>query len=147
MLDTVSGQPCVALTFPYDWMHTSPGGSTTCDLNTLRGKVIYLPVFDCTASYLPAGPPPVPGEDCTMGNGNNAYYHRVGYAAFYLSGFVITVTGGTQNKQKSLVSNQFPCKNSDSCISGWFVAGQLQSSYISGPPSTGFGTYTILSAG
>ena len=72
-----------------------------------------------------------------MGNGSNAYHHRAGYAAFYLSGFNVTVTGSLPNKHKSLVSNNFPCNGGESCISGWFVSGQLQASYIQGPPSGG----------
>ncbi len=84
-----------------------------------------------------------------MGNGNNAWYHRAGYAAFYLSGYSITIPSGLPNKRKSLVSNQFPCSSSESCIAGWFVSGQLQSSYPAGPPSGSgyFGTYTINPAG
>jgi hypothetical protein len=141
--------PCLAEPYAYDWMHTSPGNNVGCDLAPLVGTVIYVPVFDCTASYLYAGVPPVPGEDCTMGNGSNAWYHRAGYAAFYLSGYNVTVTGSLSNKHKSLVSNQFPCNGGESCISGWFVSGQLQSTYPSGPPSGGgfFGTYTINPAG
>ena len=73
----------------------------------------------------PAQEPPVNG--CTTGNGSNAYYHRAGYAQFYLSGYSLNVTGGFPNKVKSLVSNQFPCTGGDRCISGWFLKGELTS--------------------
>jgi hypothetical protein len=149
ILDTIPANACIAESYPFDWMHTSPGNNIGCNLDNLVGTVIYVPVFDCTASYQYAGVPPVPGEDCTMGNGNNAWYHRAGYAAFYLSGYSITIPSGLPNKRKSLVSNQFPCSSSESCIAGWFVSGQLQSSYPAGPPSGSgyFGTYTINPAG
>jgi hypothetical protein len=148
ILDTTA-DPCIAQQYPFDWLHTSTGNNVGCNLDNLIGKVLYVPVFDCTASYLYAGNPPVPGEDCTMGNGNNAYYHRAGYAAFYFSGYSVNVTSGLPNKHKSLVSNQFPCNGGDRCIAGWFVSGQLQASYIQGPPSGSgsFGTYTINTAG
>ncbi len=148
ILETTA-DPCLTREYDFSWMHTSTGNNVGCNLDSLVGTVIYVPVFDCTASYLYAGNPPVPGEDCTMGNGNNAWFHRAGYAAFYLSGYNVNVTSGLPNKHKSLVSNNFPCNGGDRCISGWFVSGQLQSTYPQGPPSGSgyFGTYTISPAG
>lgn len=149
LLETVAGNPCKTLEYPYNWMHTSPGSSTSCDLAAMVGRVVSVPVFDCTAAGQPSSAPPVAGQTCDMGNGSNAFYHRKGWAKFYLSGFNVTVTGGAANKKKSLVSNQFPCSGGDSCISGWFVQGSLNATSISGPPSGGgsFGTYTVLPAG
>jgi hypothetical protein len=132
-------------------MHTSTGNNTTCNLDNLVGKILYIPVFDCTFGSVPATEYPANLAQCTTGNGNNAYYHRVGYAAFYLSGYVINVTGSVVNKHKSVVSDQFPCNGSDRCISGWFLSDGLQASYIQGPsPSSGtgnFGAFVILPAG
>ncbi len=139
------GDPCTLRTFPADWMRTDPGNSTGCDLSTRVGKVVFLPVFDCTASGLPTSPPPVPGQDCTQGNGSSATYHRQGYAAFYLSGYNVTTTGSAPNKVKSLVSGSFPCTGGNSCISGWFVSDSLTATAISGPPK--FGTFAVLPAG
>jgi hypothetical protein len=149
ILDTTA-DPCVAKQYANNWLHTSTGNNVGCNLDDLIGTVIYVPVFDCTYTSLPGAEyPPNPAADCSTGNGNNAWYHRVGYAAFYLSGYSVNVTSGLPNKHKSLVSNQFPCNGGDRCISGWFVTGQLQASYISSPPSGSgyFGTFTILTAG
>jgi len=151
ILDTTS-DPCIAKQYANNWLHTSTGNNVGCDLAALIGKVLYIPVFDCSYTSLPGAEyPPSPAADCSTGNGNNAWYHRVGYAAFYLSGFNVTVTGSLSNKQKSLVSNQFPCNGGESCISGWFVDSGLQASYIQAPaPSSGtgnFGAFVILPAG
>jgi hypothetical protein len=141
LLETVSGNPCKIVEYSNNWLHTDSGSSTGCDLNAYVGKVVNLPIFDCTASSLPttAAIPP-PGGDCTNGNGNNAWYHRQGYALFYLSGFNVTTSGGVPNQRKSLVSNTFPCSNPNSCISGWFLSGELS--------ATGnFGSYAVVPAG
>ena len=86
---------------------------------------------------------------CDTGNGDNAYFHRAGYAAFYLSGYNMNVTGGIPNFRRSLVSGNKPCGNPNTCISGWFVTGELNASTVSGPP-TGqgyFGAYAIVPVG
>jgi Flp pilus assembly protein TadG len=147
------GDPCVIKDYPYHWMHTSTGNNIGCNLNNYVGKVINIPVFDCTADALlnrePIVAPATPPDPCDTGNGNNAYYHRAGYAQFYLSGYSLNVTGGIPNQRKSLVSNQFPCNGSDQCISGWFLNGSLSATAISGPPSGGgsFGTTGAVPAG
>lgn len=148
VLDTTA-DPCVAKQYQFNWLHTATGNNVGCNLDNLLGKVLHIPVFDCTYTSLPSAEYPPNGADCVTGNGNNAWYHRVGYAAFYLSGYSVNVTSGLPNKHKSLVSDQFPCNGGDRCISGWFVTDQLQASYILGPPSGSgyFGTYTILPAG
>lgn len=150
VLETTS-DPCVTREYPHQWMHTSTGNNTTCNLDNLVGKVIYIPVFDCTFNSLPATDYPADLSQCSTGNGNNAYYHRAGYAAFYLSGYAVNVTGSVVNKRKSVVSDAFPCNGSDRCISGWFLGDRLQASYIQAPaPSSGsgyFGAFVILPAG
>ena len=142
ILETTSN-PCEFVEYPHHWMHTSTGNNTSCNLDALVGKVINLPIFDCTADSAPGVAPPV--GDCSQGNGNNAYYHRVGYAQFYLSGYSLNVTGGIPNKHKSLVSNQFPCNGGDRCISGWFLAGSLSATAITGPPG-GAGSFGLVAA-
>jgi hypothetical protein len=146
VLETTS-DPCKFVEYPHHWMHTSTGNNTTCDLEALVGKVINIPIFDCTNTTAPGVAPPVNG--CDTGNGSNAYYHRAGYAQFYLSGYALNVSSGIPNKAKSLVSNQFPCSGGDRCISGWFLKGELSSQAISGPPSSSgnFGTYAVVPAG
>ena len=146
MLETQTGQPCVLKSYNYDWMHTDTGNSTACDLSSMVGKVISLPVFNCTASSLPSTSAiPPPGSTCTEGNGSNAWFHRQGYAYFYLSGFHVTTSGGLPNTVKSLVSNQAPCNGGASCISGWFVSGELKNAPLGAPlgGAGDFGTYTF----
>jgi hypothetical protein len=143
-LETTS-DPCQFVEYTHHWMKTDTGNNTSCNLSALVGKVINLPIFDCTNTTAPGVGPPVNG--CTTGNGSNAFYHRAGYAQFYLSGYALNVAGGFPNKVKSLVSNQFPCNGSDRCISGWFLKGELSSTAISGPPSAGFGSYTVVPGG
>jgi hypothetical protein len=149
VLETTA-DPCVAKTYNYNWLHTNPGSSLSCDISGYVGKVINLPVYDCTSDALPASPgiPPA-GKNCTEGNGSNAWYHMQGWAQFYLSGYRLTTTGSIPNSKKSLVSNTFPCGGGETCISGWFVSGSLTATTISGPPSgTGFfGSPTVLPAG
>ena len=154
ILETVSGDPCKIQEYPLHWMRTSPGNSTGCNLEAYVGKVVFLPVFNCTADGLPSTEPPVGTAPnvCSEGNGSHAHFHRQGYAAFYLSGYHVTTTGSIDNSVKSVNPNfnQFPCNGGESCISGWFVTGELtQSTTISGPPtgSNYFGSYTVLPAG
>lgn len=147
VLETGS-DPCVIKQYDFHWMHTSTGNNIGCDLSAYVGKVINIPIFDCTVdgNSPPTGESPI--GTCATGNGNNAWYHRAGFAQFYLSGYSINVTSGLPNKQKSLVSNQFPCNGADRCISGWFLSGQLTATAISGPPSSsGFGGYGAVPAG
>jgi Flp pilus assembly protein TadG len=149
LLEAPSGQPCKLKEYNFNWMHTDTGNSTACALNTLVGKVISLPVFDCTDDALPAlaGIPPAGNANCDQGNGSNAWFHRQGYAYFYLSGYSLTTAGGVPNKVKSVNPNfnAFPCSSSESCISGWFVQGELKDAPL-GDPLGGagdFGTYTF----
>jgi hypothetical protein len=148
-LETTS-DPCQIKEYPFAWMHTDPGGSMDCDISSSVGKVVNIPVYDCTSDYQPSSASlPPPGGDCTRGNGSNAWYHRQGWAQFYLSGYRLTTTGSIPNAKKSLVSNTFPCGGGESCIAGWFVTGSLSATTISGPPSGSgyFGSYTVLPAG
>ncbi|WP_245618405.1 hypothetical protein [Knoellia aerolata] len=147
-LETESGNPCKFVQYAHHWMHTSTGNNIGCDLSLLVGKVVNLPIFDCTNTTAPGVAPPVNG--CTTGNGDNAYYHRAGFASFYLSGYDMNVTGSIPNKRKSLVTGNFlPCAGADRCISGWFVKGELSATTISAPPGGpgGFGPFAVVPAG
>lgn len=155
ILETQSGDPCRFIEYSHHWMHTSPGSSTGCNLSNLVGKVVNIPVFDCTAngSASPGVAPPV--GTCADGAGNNAWYHRAGYAAFYLSGYRATTTGSIPNRVPSVNPNnttppgQDPCANSETCVSGWFVTDSLSTTTITGPPGGGgyFGTWGVVLAG
>jgi hypothetical protein len=149
LLETLPGQPCEIKEYAYHWMSTDPGSSTGCDIEQFVGKVVNIPIFDCTASGLPTSEPPV--GTCTAGSGSHAHYHRAGYAAFYLSGYNLTTTGSVLNKKKSVNPNfnAFPCSGPNRCISGWFLNGSLSATAIAGPPSGPgyFGTFTAVPAG
>jgi hypothetical protein len=159
ILETVTGNPCKIREFPFAWMHTNPGSSVSCNLEDFVGTVVSVPVFDCNLDYLPNRAPIIGagGDPCNTGNGSNAYYHRVGYAAFYLSGYGVTTTGSLQNRVPSinpnstatLPANANPCENSATCVSGWFTTASLSATSISGPPSGAgyFGTLTTVPAG
>jgi hypothetical protein len=146
-----NGNPCQFKDYPFHWMKTDTGNQTGCDLSAMVGKVINLPIFDCTYTSAPGAEYPVPASACNTGNGSNAFYHRAGYAQFYLSGYNLNVAGGIPNKVKSLASGQFPCSGGgggDRCISGWFLTGALSATAISGPPSnSNFGSWTVVPAG
>jgi hypothetical protein len=137
---------CSAVLEEGDWIQVDTGNNAAgCDLAPLVGKVIYLPVFDCTlrSHGNPGVVNPLP-SDCDEGTGNLTWYHIAGWAKFYLSGYK---TGGSQ-EQASLVSGVVPCSNGDRCISGWFLEGVLRDRPVAGPPVTnGFGTYAIQPAG
>jgi Flp pilus assembly protein TadG len=163
VLETEAGNPCKIQEYPFAWMHTQPGNNTSCDLNSYVGKVVSVPVFDCTSDSLLNRAPIIGagGDPCTTGNGSNAYYHRVGYAAFYLSGYGVTTPASIPNQVNSvnpnttlpapntLPANANPCENSASCISGWFTTDSLNATTISGPPSGAgyFGTFAVVPAG
>lgn len=102
------------------WVNDSTGRSvpTSCSpaaMKSMIGKVVYIPVYDDTNGL----------------TGSNGQYHIRGFAAFYLTGYSIN----GQYKENSLISNKPPCGGSDSCISGFFVTGQLTTSTgtIGGP--------------
>lgn len=147
VLETQASDPCKFVEYPHHWMHTSTGNNMECDLSSFVGKVVSLPIFDCTNDTAPGVAPPVNG--CTTGAGNNAYYHRAGFAQFYLSGYSLNVTGSFDNFRNSLVSGKRPCNGADRCISGWFLSGELSATAISGPPGGPgfFGSYAVVPAG
>ncbi len=95
-----------------------PASCDPPELAAMLGKVVYVPIYDQTNGL----------------TGSNGQYHIKGYAAFYLTGY--SIAGG--HKERSLVTNQFPCGGDDSCISGYFVDGQLSpyeiAAVIGGPP-------------
>lgn len=146
---------CEATVSSDGWVPISTGKpiDNTCKnlLDTFRGTVVALPVFDCLVKD-PSVPPsgPITGYPCTVDGtgGAKTYYHIKGWAKFYVSGF----------NMPSKSANSFvktppapPCSNPDACISGWFVEGQLSGKPGStvGPPdgSNDFGAYQVVPAG
>lgn len=103
-LDTSSG--CTATSGTDGWYADSTGrpppNSCTWQLMAQNWKtVVSIPIFDKTNNL----------------NGSNGSYWMKGYGAFYLTGYSIE----GQYKEKSVVTNTYPCSGQASCISGFFV--------------------------
>lgn len=117
-------------------------------LAAMRGHAVLVPVFDClyVTNFVYTGPKP--DDSLCQGKttstvGGTYNYHIKGWAKFYLSGYVFP-----SDEQKSYVSKAFPCASSESCISGWFLTGELAADSISEPGGdTDFGTYAVVPAG
>jgi len=125
-----------------NWVRGANGNPAPCDLtllDSLRGTITYVPIFDCYTA--------IQGSftDCNSG-GPADWYHISGYAAFYLTGFNFS---GTPHEGKSIFPPDHghqPCNGSDRCLSGWFTTGALAAS-----PSTtwvpSFGASAVQLAG
>jgi hypothetical protein len=109
-----------------------------------------VPVFDCLYVTNSEYTGPLPEHDKCFGKqrggdskGGTYNYHIKGWAKFYVSGYVFP-----GSREKSYVSKALPCDTSESCLSGWFLKGQLEASAILPPGgSDDFGTYAVLPAG
>ena len=80
--------------------------------------------------------------------GAQSYYHILGWAKFYLSGYKIG--GSPDTERASRVSGTVPCSGAVRCISGWFVQGTLAKATTVVPPTTGgvdLGTYGVVPLG
>lgn len=120
---------CWAASSVNDWYDDKTGRPppNSCDpseMSALVGNVISIPIYDQTNGL----------------TGSNGQYHIKGYAAFYLTGYSIE----GQFKERSLVTGNFPCSGSQSCISGFFVNGQLVPGGTIGGPSMGVTTISVI---
>lgn len=123
-------EDCVATTTTTGWVADStgvppPNSCSNAELLAMRGTLVNIPIYDETNGL----------------NGSNGAYGIVGYAAFYLTGYVFPSA-----KQKSLLTNTFPCSGPDNCISGVFTQDL---SPVAGTIGTGpsFGSTTIQMSG
>ncbi|WP_068402089.1 TadE/TadG family type IV pilus assembly protein [Kribbia dieselivorans] len=145
----LKGTGCKATAITNKWILGDPGNNIQNDCKTvlppLRGTVIDVPVFDCYYRSNNVYTGPVSGATCNGGSGGQHNYHIAGWAKFYLSGF--SFPGGTV-RQPSLLTGNYPCANNETCLSGWFLTGELQAEAISEPGGDNdYGTYAVLSAG
>jgi Flp pilus assembly protein TadG len=123
------------------WVDATTGGSIPCpSIASFLGKVIYIPVFDClrgdNTTTITAT------TNCNDGGGTKTYYHVMGYAAFYLTGWNFS---GSNGSQVSIKSGTAPCANGDRCMSGWFLKDLVSEADITaqtpgGPPNLGLTT-------
>lgn len=131
-----------------DWIKIETGYLPCINsvLNSRRGTVIDLPVFDCMYRSVWGAPGFVPSSTtkCDWSPGGTTWYHIDGWAKFYLSGWRLPGTS-----RPGYVGGM-PCHHSDWCISGWFVSGVLQGTDQIGGDwdgSSNKGAYAIQVAG
>ena len=111
---------CRTTTVAGGFVSADPGVSaSSCadQLATLVGTLLYLPVFDQAS-----------------GTGTGGQYHIRGFAAFYLSGYVLPGAHPTTVNPPGTVTK---CKGSDKCIYGWFTQGLVPTGGAIGGPSMG----------
>jgi hypothetical protein len=108
---------------PFDipvWLHTNPGNVNSVEsaLNTYRGEMLLVPMFDATCRDVPSSGLPA---DCTdPGNGNNLYYHIPRFAYFLLH--EAHVQGGNSDECNSEPGQPLAGGNGGtSCMKGWFI--------------------------
>jgi hypothetical protein len=144
----LSNNVCEATVSTGGWLIGENGGSMTnpCRdvLATMRGTVVNIPVFDCLyITNSPYNGTVAAAPTCNGGSGGTYNYHVVGWAKFYISGYNFAGV-----RAASYLTGSYPCPNSASCLSGWFVQGELQADAIVPPGGPGdFGTYAVLPAG
>ena len=143
--DTTGASPCPAgpagsdLPGGFGWLDTDENGChATSDINGwFDDKTGRPPPTSCTATLM-AGIVGtivhIPIFDQTNGlTGTNGEYHMIGFGAFYVTGYSIE----GQYKERSLVTNAFPCSGQASCISGFFVQDPTPTTGTIGGPSMG----------
>lgn len=147
----VANVNCAAQVSDLGWVQIDTGKDTPnqckTPLQNLYNKVIAIPVFDCLVKQNGApGYADISGVNCApdVSGGAQTWYHIKGWATFYLSGYrapSLTATSGA--------SGIVPCNNPDSCLSGWFLNGELSGSGAINPPGgdNDFGTFQVLPAG
>jgi Putative Flp pilus-assembly TadE/G-like len=125
------------------WLQTDTGNNTECNLDSNWKRTLYLPVFDCmTDSSSAPSDPPTATTNCQTGNGTNLWYHVVGFATFYLSGFHLS-----GDQQKSPITLGYPCSGGDRCLSGWFTKTLIQADHLSDGTTQELGLTAVVPAG
>lgn len=135
--DTTSDPNCTVTIGNGDWGQSDPGGNVPCKgvLASLLGTVVAVPIFDYTNGL----------------SGDNATYHMMGVAAFYLAGY--DNVPSAQPKKTASVYNEPStvctgnCNGSTTYVWGWFVSTLLPVG--SGSIGTGpdLGAEVVVSAG
>jgi len=149
----VLSDTCQATVSTDGWVQISTGKppANPCKpiLESLRGTVVSIPVFNCLVkdpSVVPSGP--IEGYTCSAdgAGGAKTYYHIKGWAQFYVSGYNMP-----SMNENSYLTSALPCTNPSACISGWFVEGVLSGApggAIGSPGgSEDFGSYMVVPAG
>ncbi|WP_162164487.1 Tad domain-containing protein [Intrasporangium chromatireducens] len=151
----VQAPGCQATVSTGGWLVGDNGENIASDCKTvlanLRGTVVSIPVFDCLYKLNTTYNGPLPGNDVCDGSGSGGTYnyHVAGWARFYISGYSFPGVRSPSYIAATNTSPQgYPCTNSESCISGWFVKGELEADAILPPDgSSDYGSYAIVPAG
>jgi hypothetical protein len=123
----LAGQGCQA-TVTEGWIKTDPGADQECtqaQLLNMRGKLVYIPVFDCRAKAATNPIPTTPADFCTDSNGANTYYHISGFAPFYLSGWFFGANAASNMDSIKPPAGRYLCGGSERCLFGWFTQGLI----------------------
>lgn len=129
------------------WVEGASGHGCAKELAGIEGTVVNIPVYDCVAqNNKPKPQPPFSGTTCVVKN-NNSSFHIVGFAKFYVSGYLYPQVGSGQGKRVAPGNHPSPCHPSKECITGWFLRGTLDTEIA--PPGEGhdFGVVAIRPAG
>jgi hypothetical protein len=89
--------------------------------NWLNRSVVFVPVYDAVT-----------------GSGDGGSYHLAGFAAFVVTGYSLSGV-----REKSWLTNTFPCSGSDRCVSGFFVKAIMPAEGPLGPPTANFGALVV----
>lgn len=156
-LEGVTKVECMSAISKNHWIKGDTGndGCSADDLAKYLGDIVYVPVFDCKNDSTWPHPIPqtTPPFKCDGATGNNLRYHISGYAAFYLTGWVLTQNGNTQPKIKpSIATGRTTCVGASAtgpdprCLTGWFLKDLLTEGEIVIPPPGGTPNYGIIIA-
>ena len=149
----LKGQGCSA-TMTEGWVTTDPGADAECtraQLESYRGTVIFIPVFDCRAGVAKN---PIPSETtepgyCSSGSGSNVYYHVAGFAPFYLSGWFFGNAADKKLESVKPPTGRYLCSGDDRCLFGWFTTGVIPAGdfVLSTPTDPNYGITIVQPAG
>lgn len=121
-LETDAKKSCSTTTNINTKAYSEPGNTPKqCDLSTIRGKTILIPLFDEADSA------------SSDGNGRGAWYEVYGYAAFHVTGYHFS--GQSWNP---------PCDKNQRCIRGYFTSMvNTDPDFTYGPDAPNLGTSAV----
>lgn len=121
-LETDAKKSCSTTTNINTKAYSEPGNTPKqCDLSTIRGKTILIPLFDEADSA------------SSHGNGRGAWYEVYGYAAFHVTGYHFS--GQSWNP---------PCDKNQRCIRGYFTSMvNTDPDFTYGPDAPNLGTSAV----
>ncbi len=127
---------CTATVDDNNWVGTAPGlGKNKC-INAYVGKIVLLPIFDCVSTSK---------TFCDdTGNGGNAYYHILTFAALYLTAVDLPGDKGNVTGYPGATAS---AQCNKKCLYGWFIKGYTPSQGQIDPNAPDFGAVLVIPAG